>query len=133
MRVHRLDSAGRDAVAAILSEELAARPEVCFAYLHGSFLAAEAFRDVDVAVWTTPDARSADLELSARLSLRTGLPIDVRRINDAPLSFLFHALQGRLLHVRDELALADVIERTARRYHDLAPLLRRATREAFAA
>jgi hypothetical protein len=29
--------------------------------------------------------------------------------------------------------LADLMERTAREYHDLAPLLRRATREAFSA
>ena len=47
-------------------------------------------------------------------------------------AFLFHALRGRPLVVRDERFLADLIERTARTYHDHAPLARRATREAFA-
>lgn len=133
-RVHRFGTEARDALITTLSEELASRPEVSFAYLYGSVLLEDGFRDVDVAVWTTPLAhRFADVDLAARLSRRVGLPVDVRRINDAPLSFVFHALQGRLLCVQDELLLATLIERTARRYHDQAPILRRATREAFLA
>jgi hypothetical protein len=61
----------------------------------------------------------------------TGYPVDVRVVNHAPLAFLFHVLRGRLLVAGDERLLADVIERTARAYHDRAPLVRRAVREAF--
>ena len=105
-----------------------------FAYAFGSFLTQDAFRDIDVAIWTTPDApRFADVDLASRLSALTGVPVDVRRVNDAPVPFLFGVLRGRLLSVRDERVLSDLIERTARTYHDMAPLLRRATREAFAA
>ncbi len=133
-RVHRLAMEARDGVVATLSEELARRPEVSFACLHGSFLDADGFRDIDIAVWTTSHAHGlADVDLAARLSRRIGLPVDVRRINDAPVSYVFHALQGRLLCVHDELLLATLIERTARLYHDQAPILRRATREAFLA
>lgn len=133
-RVHRLGAEARAALFRALSEELARRPEVSFAYLFGSVLLEDGFRDVDVAVWTTPVAhRFVDLDLAARLSRRIGLPVDVRRINDAPLSFMFHAMRGRLLWVKDEHLLATLIERTARRYHDHAPILRRATREAFLA
>jgi len=71
--------------------------------------------------------------LAVALSRIVGFPVDVRLANQAPLSFLFHALRGRLLIVRDETLLADLIEQTARRYHDLAPFLRQATRDAFAA
>jgi hypothetical protein len=77
--------------------------------------------------------RVTDLELARRLAARTGLPVDVRRINDAPGSFVFHVLRGRPLLVSDEPLLADLIERTAREYHDLAPLRDRATHEAFTA
>jgi hypothetical protein len=63
---------------------------------------------------------------------RIRLPLAVRRLNDAPVPFLFHALRGRVVLVRDETFLADLMERTARDYHDRAPLLRRATAEAFA-
>jgi hypothetical protein len=59
--------------------------------------------------------------------------VDVRRVNDAAVPFLFHTLRGRPLVVRDELLLAAIMERTARQYHDMAPLLRHATWEAFAA
>jgi predicted nucleotidyltransferase len=131
-RVHRLGTEARDALIATLSEDLASRADVAFAYVYGSIMRDEGFRDVDIAVWTTSlPHRFADVDLAAQLSRRIGLPVDVRRINDAPLSFVFHALRGRLLCVRDELLLADLIERTARRYHEQAPILRRATWEAF--
>ena len=133
-RPYQLDAAGRVSVVRTLQDELAARPDIVFAYLFGSFVGEAAFRDVDVAIWTTADApRLLDVELATRLSSRVGLPVDVRRVNDAPVPFLFNVLRGRLLVSRDDRLLADLIERTARTYHDIAPLLLRATREAFAA
>jgi hypothetical protein len=61
------------------------------------------------------------------------VPVDIRVADAAPVSCLFHMLRGRLLTVRDERLLADVMERTTWQYHDQAPLMRRATRDAFAA
>ena len=133
-RVHRLDTAGRDTLIARLATELADREDVSFGYVFGSFLHGDGFRDIDVAVWTSEWAdTTADIDLAVRFSRAIGLPVDVRRINDAPLSFRFHVFRGRLLLVRDQLALSGLIEDTARAYHDIAPVLRRATREAFAA
>ena len=133
-RVHRADPAAQQQIMAVLSRELATRAEVSFALVYGSFLSGEGFRDIDVAVWLDHGAdRLADVTLSADLSRLVGVPVDVRVANAAPVSFLFHMLRGRLLTVRDDLLLADVMERTARQYHDQAPLVRRATREAFAA
>ena len=115
-----------------LRDELAHTTGIVFAYAFGSALESRGFRDVDVAVWTDSDASpTIDLDLSNRLTRRLQLEVDVRRINDAPVSFLFHVFQGEPLLVRDDLLLANLLESTARRYHDLAPLLRRATREAF--
>jgi hypothetical protein len=73
-----------------------------------------------------------NVELAARASEALGIPVDVRLVNDAPVSFLFHVLRGRPLVVRDEEILAAVMERTAREYHDRAPRLRQASRDAFA-
>jgi hypothetical protein len=132
IKVYRLDAAGREAVTAKLAAELQACPGVAFAMLHGSFMRGDAFRDVDIAVWTQPDAdRFLDLDLATQLSRLTGLPVDARRINDAPLAFRFRALQGRILAVTDERFLADLMETTARAYHDQATLRERALREAF--
>ena len=132
--VHRFDTGAREALIATLGTELADRADVSFAYVFGSFLQGDGFRDIDVAIWTTEWAdTTADIDLAVRFSRAIGLPVDVRRINDAPLSFRFHVFRGRLLLVRDELALSDLLEHTARAYHDIAPLLRCATRDAFAA
>ena len=107
---------------------------MAFAYAFGSFLAAEAFRDIDVGVWMNDEGgRRADLELAVVLSRIAGVPVDVRLAYEAPVSFLFHIFRGRLLVATDEKRLVELLERTARVYHDQAPLVRRATREAFAA
>jgi predicted nucleotidyltransferase len=134
-RVHRSDPAVQEQMVAVLSSELATRSEVAFALMHGSFLTGQGgFRDVDVAVWLDHGAdRWADITLSADLSRLIGIPVDVRIANAAPVTFLFHMLRGRILALRDERLLADVMERTARQYHDQAPLILRATRDAFAA
>ena len=134
-RVHRADPNARQDMTALLSGELAKRPNVSFAYVYGSFVTVpDGFRDIDIAVWLDHDAdRFADVILSEDLSRLVDVPVDVRIANAAPVSFLFHALRGQLLAVRDERLLADVMERTARQYHDQAPLVRLATRDAFAA
>ena len=132
VRVHHLQAQDREAVLQRLSQELAERVDIAFAYAHGSFLREDEFRDIDVAVWTTGHASGrTDVELATELSRAVRYPVDVRVVNHAPVAFVFHVFRGRLLSVRDERLLADLIERTARSYHDLAPLVRQATREAF--
>lgn len=131
--LHRIDAEAREGLVTCMHRVLSGYPDVRFGVVFGSFLDAESFRDIDVGIWTTGSARSRlDLELATTLTAQLGMPIDVRRLNDAPVPFLFHALRGRAVAVRDEVFLADLMERTARDYHDRAPLLRRATVEAFA-
>jgi predicted nucleotidyltransferase len=117
-----------------LTSALTGREDVEFAYVYGSFLGDGPFRDIDVAIWAAPIADSRlDLDLAVQLTRACQYPVDVRCVNHAPVAFLFHVFRGEALLVRDERRLADLIERTARTYHDLAPLLRQAVRDAFAA
>ena len=133
-RLHQLELGAREQVIERLAALLADRDDLSFAMLFGSFLDADAFRDVDLAIWTTTSAAPGlDIDLAVTLSRQLGLPVDVRRINDASVPFLFHVLRGRVVAARDPELLATLMEHTARDYHDLAPLLRRATREAFSA
>ena len=128
-----MDPADRERLVLYLESTLGTRPDILFAMVFGSFLNADAFRDIDLAIWTAEEADAAlDIELAASLSREFGLPVDVRRLNDAPVPFRFNALRGRPVAVHDERLLADLMERTARAYHDLAALLRRSTAEAFA-
>ncbi len=132
-RLHRMSSAERESVLGRLSATLANRRGLSFAMVFGSFLSAEAFRDLDVAVWVTAEADPAfDLALAVELSAALGLSVDVRRINNAPLPFLFHVLRGRIVAEDDDRQLSALMERVGREYHDIAPHLRHATREAFA-
>lgn len=131
--VRRLAPDAREEVLARLETALAGRTDVVFAMVFGSFVDGEAFRDLDLGIWTSDVAsRRVELELATTLSASLGLPVDVRRVNDAPVPFLFHVLRGRIVAVQDEERLADVMEITARAYHDQAPLLREATIGAFA-
>lgn len=116
---------------------LASEPGVVFAYLYGSFLDSEAFRDVDIGVYLHPcepdQMTLRALALGQRLSAKVRLPVDVRVLNTAPIPFLYHVLRGHLLLNHDDDLLSEVIERTVCRYLDIAPLLRSGTRDAFAA
>lgn len=119
---------------ATLQASVSRRADLDFAVVFGSFVEGRDFRDIDLGVWTTPSAGPrVDFDLAAALAGELGVPVDVRLLNDAPVPFLFHALRGRIVCARDERRLADLMERTARDYHDRAPLLRRATKEAFGA
>lgn len=127
---------GREALVRRLAAELEKESAIGFAYLYGSLLDSETVHDIDVGLYFEPlTERSSSIaaELSARLTAAAGLPVDVRILNDAPLSFLYHVLRGRLLVCRDEALLSTIIEDVARRYLDLAPLLRQGTKDAFAA
>lgn len=136
-RLYRAPPAEREWVAGALGTALGREPDLDFAWLHGSFLSGGAFHDIDVGVGlpAPADVRfRRGPALGVRLDREVGYPVDVRVLDDAPVTFLFHVFrQGRLLFVRDEERLADLMERTVREYLDMEPLLRRATVEAYGA
>jgi len=127
----------REQIVGRLQRELDARSEIVLALLHGSFPKGGTYRDIDVAVWLDPERLSPDerfryaLDLSVHLHLQLVSPIDVRVLNDAPLAFRYHALQGRPLVVRDERFLDDLRARTWDDYLDFQPFARQYLREAL--
>lgn len=118
-----------------LAGELAGTPEIVFAYVYGSILDSESVHDVDVGLYLDEPELPRRSEilgpLSDRLSAVIELNVDVRLLNVAPVSFLFHVFQGHLLLSRDEELLTNLLEEVPRQYLDIAPLLRQATKEAF--
>jgi len=133
-KAYRLESGEHDRIMRSLIQELAQIPDVVFAYLYGSYAELRTFHDIDVGVFL----RSADPQfqtepaLAKRLSSVLKLPVDVRVLNHAPISFLYHVLRGKLLISQDHELLSSLIENTVRRHLDIAPLRRQATKEAFA-
>lgn len=115
-----------DGTARQIKDLLEPREEILFAYLHGSFLGSRSFRDVDVAVYLkpafTPPADDVEYEiaLSLRLERAVGLPVDIKVLNRAPLSFRYQASRGRLLISRDESIREGFLSRTWGEYFDFA-------------
>jgi predicted nucleotidyltransferase len=127
----------RDALVRCLTAELEKDSAVAFAYLHGSLLDSETVHDIDVGLYVheSEAERGSAIasELSARLTAAAGVPVDACVLNGAPLPFLYHVFRGQLLVCRDEDLLTTMLEDVARRYLDLAPMLRQGTKDAFAA
>ena len=135
--VHTVSPTQREQIYLRLRDELEREPGVRFAYLYGSMLESDRIHDVDVGLFLdeTVAARKANLldDLSVTLRAAVNVPVDIRVLNEAPLSFLYHVLRGRILSCRDEAFLTDMMEDVARRYLDLASFLRISTKDAFAA
>jgi len=133
---HQINEQERRRIEECIASKLAAEPDVLFGYLYGSFARSQPFHDIDVGVHLeaihADRASPAALALTQRLSECARMPIDVRILNVAPVSFVYHVLKGKLVYCRDSAVLAAVIEHTISRYLDIAPLLRQGTREAFA-
>lgn len=125
----------RDRLIRRLKTVLQNRPEIRFALLHGSFLAAVPFRDLDLALYLDParvrqeSFRVYELNQGIQWTAERGLPVDVRLLNDAPLSFRYHALKGTVVLVREPGLLDEFRARTWDDYCDFAPFARRYLRE----
>ena len=57
--------------------------------------------------------------------------MDVRILNLAPLSFLYHVIRGKLIFEKDEEIRVRVVEQTIARYLDLKPIIWKGIKEAF--
>jgi predicted nucleotidyltransferase len=104
-----------------LGKLLIRRPEVLFAYVHGSFIKEREFRDIDVAVCTvgSTDRLHLESDLSHELSKEVGLPVEVRVIDEAPVAFQMAAVRdGLVLASMSEEARTDFIEDVGKRYRD---------------
>ncbi len=132
VRAHTVDESEREKIVKKLTEVLRGKEEVIFAYLHGSFLTGN-FRDVDVAVYLT-ESKDVSYELNLEVELKEilKLPVDVRILNSAPLSFRFNVIKnGLILFSRDERARSEFESRTISEYHDFAYFRKRYRREAL--
>ncbi len=134
-RFHTKNQVDEEHLVQKLVQELSSRQELLFVYLHGSFVEEGAFRDMDLAVYLRQDLvlprryREYESELAVGLSLKARIPIDVRVLNDAPVAFRYHVLNGRLLVSRDGDFLDEFRARTWDEYCDFAPFARRYLRE----
>jgi uncharacterized protein len=122
----------RESLATILRRD----ERISFAYLYGSFTDdSSPFHDIDLGVFfagaNLPQMSINALAMAADLTQKTTFPVDVRVLNHAPVSFLYHVFKGEKLCENDEDLRCKVMEHTIRHYLDIQPILRRAMKEVF--
>ena len=134
--IKNLTGAVRKEKIGLIQAMLQNRQEISFAYVYGSFTEDLPFHDIDVGIVLSPPAEEGVipymLDLSQCLSLETQTPVDVRVINDAPVTFQYSVIRGFLILMRDEEKHVRFVEEVIRKYLDLKPRIRRAIKEAFA-
>ncbi|MFQ5687536.1 MAG: nucleotidyltransferase domain-containing protein [Candidatus Scalindua sp.] len=126
--MNTLTAEKREAIVRILTKVLTSEGGVVFAYLHGSFVADSAFRDIDVFVYTSEgeDPFVFPVKVKEKLSdavSEAGIKsfvvddFDVKIINDAPYDIVIDILcEGRLLADKDPDFRNNYIERISNEY-----------------
>jgi hypothetical protein len=73
------------------------------------------------------------LDLATDLAVELRVAVDVQALNDASVTFRYHALNGRPLVVRDRELFDDVRARSWDEYFDFLPFARQYLRDVLSA
>ena len=137
-KCHTLGEEQRRDLTKMITKVVSQDERVLFAFLYGSFLDGDFFRDIDLGVFVkgvgSTDFWDYECGLSQKIekALCHPFPVEAKVINRAPISFCYHVIRGRLLFVRDESVMVGFMTRVARTYLDMAPLRRKYMLEAMA-
>lgn len=128
-----------DKVIKKISEILSAKDEVLFTYLYGSFIEKEIFKDIDIALYLDEkmineiDIVDYEIDLSLQIEKELKIPVDVKIINFAPLSFRYSVSCGFLLFSRDESKREEFLCNTWKEYFDFLPIAKIYLKEVLSA
>ena len=125
-KVYQREEHKRNEIIKDITSILSAEDKILFAYLHGSFQEGLPFRDIDLAIFTADSQPRQQLDYELKLEgiieARIKLPIDLKTLNDAPVSFCYMAIKkGRKLFIRDDSKRVEFEVGTLKRYFDLLP------------
>ena len=118
-----------------ITQILASRQEIIFAYAFGSFVAGTSFHDIDIGVFIKKDwlgkQSPLDYQISLEIELEKELPylIDVKVLNYAPIPLCHSASDGILLFCRDEEVRYEWVEKIWDMYLDMQYFLRNSLRD----
>ena len=129
-----LNYAEKDALIKNLSNLLGREDQILFAYLHGSFVTDEPFNDLDIAIYCKekPAVEMLDYELilEEKLERQLKIPVDLKTLNNAPVSFCYMVLKkGIIIVVNDDKRRVGFEMRTYSKYFDFQPYRQRYLQE----
>jgi len=134
MKKRNLTTNEKEAVIGRVSEILQQKAFVLFAYIFGTFASDADFGDIDVGIFVADrDIKSAlqtELDMEGELEDAVKIPVDVRIINHAPLSFVYNVLRGGSVIVDNNKSLRAEFEGLIyKKYFDFRYLRREYLRE----
>jgi uncharacterized protein len=129
-----LSHAEKDALIKNLSALLSRDDQILFAYIHGSFVTDEHFNDLDIAIYCKEmpafEMLEYELKLEEKLERQLKIPVDLKSLNNAPVSFCYMVLKkGIKIVVNDDKHRVDFEMRTYSNYFDFQPYRRRYLQE----
>lgn len=129
-----IDSRGKASVIQKIADVLKGKPDIQFAYIFGSFASENIFNDVDIGVFISADTSESFLKLELEMERELGdilhIPVDVRIINNASLSFTYNVLKsGTVIVDKDKNQRADFEGLIYKKYFDYTHLRNEYLRE----
>ncbi|MGB9856980.1 MAG: type VII toxin-antitoxin system MntA family adenylyltransferase antitoxin [Dictyoglomaceae bacterium] len=112
----------------VISDILSKRDEILFAYIFGSFIVQEDYKDIDIGIYLKNfediDPLKYELSLERELEDKVKIPFDVRVINNAPLGFIYNVIKEKIIVLdRDDDFRADFESIILREYFDYKHLI----------
>jgi predicted nucleotidyltransferase len=134
MYKRRLSIKEREVLIKKISDILKRKKYILFAYIFGSFASEDSFQDVDIGIFISgvKDRSPLRLELETEGELEDAIhiPVDVRIINNAPLSFIYNILKNKIVIVDNDKSLrADFEGLIYKKYFDFQHLRKEYLRE----
>lgn len=132
---HSLTTAERTSVSTKITERLSqSLPEIMAAYIFGSFVGQDIFGDIDIGILLSADELAQplayELNIENLLEKEIELPVDVRVLNGAPLSFQQNVIRKGLLIVDKDPNRRAAFEGNVRKqYFDFSRFRRRYLKE----
>lgn len=124
----------KDVLIERISNILKTKEYVLFAYIFGSFASGERFNDIDVGIFISGERTRSplrlELEIENELEDSVRMPVDVRIINNAPLSFIYNILKNNIVVVDKDRSFRTEFEGLIyKKYFDFQHLRREYLRE----
>ena len=125
---HHLEPSEKDRMTREISIYLLrCHEEIVAAYCHGSFLG-DFFADIDfgLLLYTAPkEPVTYEMSLESELEKLISYSVDIRVINEAPISFCQAVVRGKVILDRDPNRRAEFETRVLKEYFDFAPFRQR--------
>lgn len=130
---HSLEQNQKENIIKDIVSALAKHNEIVVAYVFGSFVQSDYFSDIDLGILIKEkQVTPLDFELKLEIELEdiVHYPVDVRILNNAPLSFCQNVIRhGRVILDGDANLRADFTGNILKQYFDFAPFRRRYLKE----